>query len=125
MTDETMTLDYYDAGLLNNHGGGNIDWWFDYIREELGRAHAFYQSQVDSMIVDAIDAAIAERKVPEWHPIETAPMEGRILMADDGRVFSGYHWGPKKSVDIWLSDAESCVAPTHWMPLPAAPKVTP
>lgn len=38
-------LDLYDAGLLNDFGGGNVDWWQDYIRSELGRAHDFYQSQ--------------------------------------------------------------------------------
>lgn len=34
----------YDAGLLNDYGGGDVDWWQDYIRAELGRAHDFYQS---------------------------------------------------------------------------------
>lgn len=38
-------LDQYDAGLLNDFGGGNVEWWQDYIRAELGRAHDFYQSQ--------------------------------------------------------------------------------
>lgn len=39
-------LDRYDAGLLNDFGGGDVDWWQDYIRAELERAHEFYQSQV-------------------------------------------------------------------------------
>lgn len=39
-------LDCYDAGLLNDFGGGNVEWWQDYIRAELGRAHDFYQSQI-------------------------------------------------------------------------------
>ncbi len=202
MADETMTLDYYDAGLLNNYGGGNVDWWFDYIREELGRAHAFYQSQVDSMIIDTIDSAIAARtvttltdalraleeyamagvtlgtddskrlhatvdriapiaarKVPEWQPIETAPKGnavliyyanevgiGRIVKAiyverfteeadpesedpeynesdDTHYTLPGWYemidnWGDYSSVAIHHN-------PSHWMPLPAAPKVTP
>lgn len=44
------SLDYYDAGLLNDYGGGNVEWWQDYIRSVLGAAHDFYQSQVDSSI---------------------------------------------------------------------------
>lgn len=28
----------YDAGLLNDFGGGNVEWWQDYIRAEIGRA---------------------------------------------------------------------------------------
>lgn len=35
----------YDAGLLNDFGGGNVEWWQDYIRAELGRAHDFYAEQ--------------------------------------------------------------------------------
>lgn len=42
----SVSLDYYDAGLLNDFGGGDVDWWQDYIRAELARAHDFYQSQV-------------------------------------------------------------------------------
>lgn len=36
----------YDAGLLNDYGGGNIEWWHDYIRAELGRAEEFYEQQL-------------------------------------------------------------------------------
>lgn len=32
----------YDAGLLSDFGGGNVEWWQDYIRAELERAHDFY-----------------------------------------------------------------------------------
>ena len=39
-------LEPYDAGLLNDFGGGNAEWWQDYIRAELGHAHDFYQSQI-------------------------------------------------------------------------------
>lgn len=43
-----MNLDRYDAGLLGAGGGGNVQWWQDYLRHELERAHEFYQSQVES-----------------------------------------------------------------------------
>lgn len=43
-----VVLDCYDAGILNDFGGGNVEWWQDYIRAELGHAHDFYQSQVDA-----------------------------------------------------------------------------
>lgn len=29
----------YDAGLLNDYGGGDVDWWQDYLRAEIGRAN--------------------------------------------------------------------------------------
>lgn len=43
---EAVVLDAYDAGHLSDFGGGNVEWWQDYIRAELERAHDFYQSQV-------------------------------------------------------------------------------
>jgi hypothetical protein len=49
---QPLTLDCYDAGLLSDFGGGNVDWWQDYIRAELDRAHDFYQSQAKHGIGD-------------------------------------------------------------------------
>lgn len=43
-------LDEYDAGLLASAGGGDVDWWQDYLRAELARAHDFYQSQMEGLI---------------------------------------------------------------------------
>lgn len=45
---ESLELEPYSAGELNDYGGGNVDWWWDYIRAELSRAQEFYQSQVDA-----------------------------------------------------------------------------
>lgn len=42
-------VDAYDAGLLNDHGGGDVGWWQDYIRAELGRAHDHYAAQVAAL----------------------------------------------------------------------------
>jgi len=46
---EPVELLPYDAGLLNDFGGGNVDWWWGYIRHELAAAHEFYQEQIDSI----------------------------------------------------------------------------
>lgn len=46
---EAPELDEYDAGLLSSAGGGDVEWWQDYLRAELGRAHEFYQSQMESL----------------------------------------------------------------------------
>jgi hypothetical protein len=43
-------LDRYDAGLLGDGGGGDVDWWHDYIRAELERAHEFYHDQFESAL---------------------------------------------------------------------------
>ena len=41
-----VSLEEYDAGLLSDYGGGNVEWWQDYIRSELSRAYEHYQSQL-------------------------------------------------------------------------------
>lgn len=34
----------YDAGLLNAYGGGDVDWWQDYLRAEIGRANDHWRA---------------------------------------------------------------------------------
>ena len=34
----------YDCGMLNDHGGGNVGWWWDYIRYEIGRCNDYWRS---------------------------------------------------------------------------------
>jgi hypothetical protein len=81
----------------------------------------------------AIKAAQPDGWVSEWQPIETAPK--------DGTVFLGYkmnRFGPQYGAcyklqrtdgEAWCFNGESGghkyfpnIRPTHWMPLPAAPK---
>lgn len=56
--------DRYDAGLLNDFGGGNVDWWQDYTIAAPGRAHDFYSTALtdaEATIADltAANAALA------------------------------------------------------------------
>lgn len=64
---------------------------------------------------------ISEGKMPGWQKIETAPKDGtEILVWSSG---SGY-W-PRMAVwrdSYWALDSANLGIPTHWMPLPAAPK---
>lgn len=43
-----LMLDAYDAGLLNDYGGGDVGWWQDYLRAELARAHDHYVAQIEA-----------------------------------------------------------------------------
>ena len=56
---DDVVLDRYDAGILNDFGGGNVEWWQDYIRAELGHAHDFYQSQIDAAMLAAKEGGAA------------------------------------------------------------------
>ena len=45
-------MERYEAGLLSDFGGGNVDWWQDYIRAELERAEGFYTSEHDRLMAE-------------------------------------------------------------------------
>jgi len=42
----------YDAGLLSDYGGGDVAWWQDYLRAELGRADDFYATTIDTQAAE-------------------------------------------------------------------------
>lgn len=33
----------YDPGLLSDFGGGEVGWWQDYLRAEIGRANEYWR----------------------------------------------------------------------------------
>ncbi|MHB8388222.1 MAG: hypothetical protein ACYDBH_01415 [Acidobacteriaceae bacterium] len=77
-----------------------------------------------------LEAFAAERgKVPEWQPIETAPTKGRkliLLLLPDGNPPQADRWPQVAfSNSWWTGGFPAGGRPTHWMPLPAIPKVTP
>ena len=69
-------LDAYDAGCFSDAGGGDVDWWWDYMRAELGRAHDHYQSQVDQSThpAPAVEGNLlgwtVERITPEYDDVD-------------------------------------------------------
>ncbi len=61
-----------------------------------------------------------------WQPIETAPKDGQAILVTDGRGCYCVEWN--EEFDWWTVDDNKLgpfrlrgSAPTHWMPLPAAP----
>lgn len=47
-------MERYDAGNINSFGGGDVEWWQNYIRSELERAHDFYAQQAENIRQQAI-----------------------------------------------------------------------
>ena len=43
---EAESIPDYDAGLLNDWGGGNVEWWQDYLRAEIARANEHWRACV-------------------------------------------------------------------------------
>lgn len=84
----------YDAGLLNDFGGGDVGWWQDYLRAEIDKANDFWREQVASPVplsvtitpapallhgvCDSLRAAIAEYEDRDLYPGARKIMQAQI-----------------------------------------------
>lgn len=74
-------------------------------------------------------APVAAPALSDWQPIATAPKDQRCIVWNGQERYAA-HWGQNPFTDDeawivagWGSDGDQLlVKPTHWMPLPAAPK---
>lgn len=84
---------------------------------------------VDANEIERLRARVAELEAAqEWRPIESAPRDGsRMLLAlcDSGHVYWCVSGVWSKRFKNWNDGMEPAglADPTHWMPLPAPPKV--
>lgn len=70
------------------------------------------------------------QRVPDWKPIHTAPTDGTAILVSEGRFIHCVEWN--EEFEWWAVDDNKLgpfrlrgSAPTHWMPLPAAPGAAP
>ena len=63
----------------------------------------------------------AQAAAVQWQPIETAPKDGKELIL---LWVPAMGHGLMKWNGIWDDRVYNCDGPTHWMPLPSAPKPT-
>lgn len=99
----------------------NADWWrFDPLHSANQLTEAYEAGKRDA--------------IPQWQPIETAPKDVFLLLYCPRIGIVHGHWNAdkhsKKPSPYWTHDRERLYGiretrydqPTHWMPLPAAPK---
>ena len=107
--------------------------------------HWFATTEEDEIWPSAVKFAhaIAAAVVPpgfvvvkDWQPIETAPKDGATVivgrdMGDFGFIRGYARWEGEGHVAGWISGGFDPISsnlglahPTHWMPLPSAPKAT-
>lgn len=66
----------------------------------------------------AVEAADRLEELTTWRPIETAPLNERVLLLDG----HDQHVIGQQTAFGWFIDGHVLpVTPTHWMPLPDAP----
>lgn len=72
--DREQGMTDYDAGPLNDFGGGDVNWWFDYLRAEIGRSNDYwrdaYLTQTDE--IERLRARVAELEAAMRYGIESA-----------------------------------------------------
>ncbi len=96
-------------------------------------AMAWQEGEFSRPLYAAPPAQPAQRLTdePQWRPIETAPQDGAQYLACDGKkmwtrnqppnCYAGdWEWNQNRTQ--WRGHADG-LHPSHWMPLPAAPKV--
>lgn len=113
MTDKTMTLDYYDAGLLGEGGGGEISWWHDYIRSELYRAHEFYQGQANAITRHLSQPAERGEAV-------ALPVPSSIDTSHKNQAFVTLGFGDQSQRDSFVKATRSHRTALYTAPPPAA-----
>jgi hypothetical protein len=73
----------------------------------------------DQELADLLAPFLRRAAESKWHDIATAPKDGENVLLWDG-VRTSLAWFSAAS-DEWL-DGTDFVLPTHWMPLPDAPR---
>lgn len=60
----------------------------------------------------------------DWQPIETAPKDTTevIVLCGYKDVRLGWYFAPSSRTQGWLDQRSIRISPTHWMPLPPAPR---
>lgn len=60
----------------------------------------------------------------EWQPIESAPKDGSMLVANEACITVAFRDSGMSSYRFFSSQSERDInfKPTHWMPLPASPQ---
>jgi len=107
--DKIRALPDYDTGLLNDHGGGNVEWWQDYLRAEIDRANDHWREQA-AALVEAEPPQAVRVKPLMWPDFREGGCVGRpkevqyfVTQQHNGRFFCHFD----ESSHDHLADAQA------------------
>lgn len=75
----------YDAGLLNDFGGGNVEWWQDYLRAEIGRANEFWRDAIAALPAQGVQSEAIKDALASLDMARDA-LEAALAPAEAGGV---------------------------------------
>lgn len=106
-------MERYDAGLLGSGGGGDVNWWQDYIRALLDQSHDHYMQEIERLeaVVDKLP------KTVDGKPVTRGDKVYAILPATEVYSGAGWHWSTKVVVELVVDDFE-------WAKADAGPAMT-
>ena len=74
----------YDAGLLSDYGGGNVEWWQDYLRAEIERCNDHWEA--DYAALEAERDRLAADKESFFRAAEEARKERKEALDEADRL---------------------------------------
>ena len=104
-------------GAWENTQEHDAKWWRDHSQGW----------EIRVLYAHPVTQAKPEQAAQQWMPIETAPKDGTAVLVAEGRFIYCVEWNDE--FEWWAVDDNKLgpfrlrgAAPTHWMPLPAAPQ---
>ena len=99
------------------------------LKAELREICAAIDDPACDLTLTAVECIKKLKAENEWQPIETAPKDGTVFLGYKRGQFRECYKVPRDDCDMWCfggtsgaDDLFPNIKPTHWMPLPAAPK---
>jgi len=90
-------MEDYDCGLINDYGGGNVEWWRDYIKAEVTRANEWWRNQV----IDG-EQALETEIVKLEAELARLKKERAELARECLEQIVHWSWGPRTDDEIKL-----------------------
>lgn len=97
----------YDCGLINDYGGGDVSWWQDYIRAEIGRANDHW-SEITATKDALIDKLKLEAQIHAGEARCANSTIAEIYQAISGSTGEPGNWNGAEPVRAYIAtkDAE-------------------
>jgi len=109
----------YDSGYLNDYGGGNVGWWKDYIRAEVGRCNDHWRMLIErEQPVKSPWISVKDQKPPKDGKLFFVRHKSRAgTIGPEYSAYFRYAWDGKKWCDVRYP-CFKLLSTDEWMEIP-------